>query len=266
VDTLLLLASGLTHKNLWNPTILGVLVVISAFALFCGSAYLLLATNLGARLGFLVAAACLSGFMVLLSTLWLTTATPLNSPHGRLPGWVVKEKLASLDESRTEAVRTIEQHGKAVEKEELVNLRPAIDAALVRPSASGEEAPEPSPFAQYGTSTEFITGTAGLRAFDTGGGSKNVFWHHPAYAVVELCTAQKAPDVFDQDQPTDECDPLIGNQFVVLERDLGSMRLAPFVYLLASALLFALSLLGLHWYELDRRATRATSAAPATTA
>ena len=50
-------AEGPAHPNLWNPTILGVLVVLSAIGLFCGSAYLLLGTNLGARLGFLVARA-----------------------------------------------------------------------------------------------------------------------------------------------------------------------------------------------------------------
>ena len=82
-------ASG--DKNLWDPTILGVLVVLSAVGLFCGSVYLLLGTNLGARLGFLVAGACLFGFMVLLSSLWITTATPLNSPKGRPAGWKVIE-------------------------------------------------------------------------------------------------------------------------------------------------------------------------------
>ena len=57
VATAALLGAELTHKTLWNPTILGVLVFISAVMLFCGSVYLLLGTNLGARLGFLVAAA-----------------------------------------------------------------------------------------------------------------------------------------------------------------------------------------------------------------
>ena len=83
MDSVFLLASTAGEKGLWDPFILGVLVVIAALGLFCGSVYLLLATNLGARLGFLVAAASLTGFMVLLSMLWLTTQTPLNSPRGR---------------------------------------------------------------------------------------------------------------------------------------------------------------------------------------
>ena len=44
-----------SHKGLWYPTILGVLVVVAGIVLFCGSIYVLLGTNLGARLGFLVA-------------------------------------------------------------------------------------------------------------------------------------------------------------------------------------------------------------------
>ena len=51
------------HKGLWYPTILGVLVVVAAIVLFCGSIYVLLGTNLGARLGFLIAFTGLMGFM-----------------------------------------------------------------------------------------------------------------------------------------------------------------------------------------------------------
>ena len=82
-----ILASEGGPKSLWDPTIIGVLVVLSGLVLFCGSTYMLLATNVGARLGFMLSAAALSGIMVLLSSLWLTTQTPLNSPKGRTPLW-----------------------------------------------------------------------------------------------------------------------------------------------------------------------------------
>src|SRR4029079_16718959 len=66
INVFLTAGEGPAHPTLWSPTILGVLVVLSAIGLFCGSVYLLLSTNLGARLGFLVAAASFTGFMVLL--------------------------------------------------------------------------------------------------------------------------------------------------------------------------------------------------------
>src|SRR5258706_15212876 len=91
---------AVTVKTLWDPTIVGILAPVAGVFLLCGSVYLLLSTNLGARLGFLVAAAALSGFMVLLSTLWLTTSTPLESPKGRTAAWKVVEVDKSVSDSK----------------------------------------------------------------------------------------------------------------------------------------------------------------------
>ncbi|MGH8978097.1 MAG: hypothetical protein ACRDV7_08495, partial [Acidimicrobiia bacterium] len=113
-------ASG--EKNLWDPTILGVLVALSAIGLFCGSVYLLLGTNLGSRLGFLVSGACLTGFMVLLSSMWITTATPLNSPKGRPAGWNVVEVVDDPADSSIDEVQTITEDGDPVDVEGLALL------------------------------------------------------------------------------------------------------------------------------------------------
>ena len=59
-----------------------------------GRIYVLLGTNLGARLGFLIAFTGLAGFMVILSLLWCTTASPLNTLKGRIPQWKVQEVIA----------------------------------------------------------------------------------------------------------------------------------------------------------------------------
>ena len=91
-----LLAAETLEKDIWYPTILGVLVVVFAIGLFCGSLYLLLATNLGARLGFLVAFTALAGFMVILTSMWITTASPLNTLKGRIPSWEPREILSDF--------------------------------------------------------------------------------------------------------------------------------------------------------------------------
>src|SRR5690242_21786743 len=97
----LLLAEGPTKANIWNPTIIGVLTVLSAIGLFCGSVYLLLSTNLGARLGFLVAAASLTGFMVLLSTLWWTSGNSgIDPPHGKSPSRSEERRVGKECRSR----------------------------------------------------------------------------------------------------------------------------------------------------------------------
>ena len=102
---LLLLAAEGGEKTLWDPTIKGILVTVCAVVLFCGSTYLLLATNMGARLGFLVAFTALFGFMVLLTSLWLLTDQPLTTLKGRDVGWVPVEVVADTKDATTAAVR-----------------------------------------------------------------------------------------------------------------------------------------------------------------
>src|SRR6478736_8675548 len=128
-----LAAEGIKGRDLWYPTILGVLVVIAAVALFMGTIYILLATNLGARLGFLVTAAGLSGFMVLLSLLWLTNPSPVNTLKGRIPAWVARESIQNGDyaKSKFAAVRDINNSGRAASEADITNLKAAVDANLI---------------------------------------------------------------------------------------------------------------------------------------
>lgn len=254
---LLTVASELTEKTLWNPTIVGVLVVVSGIVLFCGSVYLLLATNIGARLGFLVAAAALTGLMVLLSTVWLTTATPLNSPRGRLPAWHAVEVVDDYGQSSIDAVRTIRDDGEQVGEADFANIRPAVDAALVTPS--GEAEAEPSEFAFTGDAADIIL----LESWTTGGDARFVFWHEPLYQTVTFCQDDTSDDPDPSSlevEPEPQCDPAAGNRIIVFERDLGSLRQPPFLFLVAFGILFALSLLGLYWREKDQREAARTGA------
>src|ERR1041385_7533438 len=99
--------------GLWNPTIIGVLTVLSAIGLFCGSTYLLLGTNLGARLGFLVAAAGLTAFLVLLTTLWWTSGNSgIDPPHGSSPAWTAIELTRGPAASKINSVRSIAAAGQ----------------------------------------------------------------------------------------------------------------------------------------------------------
>lgn len=66
----------------------GVLVVAVAVAILMGSVYLLLSTNLGARLGFQIALTALLGWMMLLSLFWWIYG---KGSVGELPEWRVEE-------------------------------------------------------------------------------------------------------------------------------------------------------------------------------
>jgi hypothetical protein len=286
VHTLSVLASeGLKNRDIWYPTILGVLVVIAGVALFVGTPYLLLATNLGARLGFLVVVASLSGLMVLLSLLWLTNPSPVNTLKGRLPAWVAVEKLANGDTARSNinAIRDINQSGRTASDIDATNLKPAVDFNLIvnKNEQTGEILSGANgKFAEYTAATDYlvvknqVTGGGSLFSqvnVDFGGGWPwvHVSLHKPLYAAVTVCKVadEYAPDQvpFGAKPPTPKCSTTDPKQVLVLERDLGSLRVPPFVGFLAFSLLFGLSLLALHWRERDlQEAEKKAAAVPAT--
>ncbi|HEX5097779.1 MAG TPA: hypothetical protein VFX21_17285, partial [Acidimicrobiia bacterium] len=226
----LLLAQEGGEKTLWDPTILGVITVLSAIGLFCGSVYLLLSTNLGARLGFLVAGACLSAFMVLLSGSWIITATPLNSPKGRPPAWHVREVVNDPSEAEIDAVRPIVGNGNPQDEEQLGQLRPAIEAALVTKTVPANEEAPSQPLAQFSKTTDLLTDFEGFQAYTMGGGTKNLFWHNNKYAAVQFCTRLQVEVSAGEAPPAPECDPLVSKQWAIMEFDFGSIRQPPWVY------------------------------------
>ena len=254
------LANELLEKTLWYPTILGVLVVVCAIILFCGSIYLLLATNLGARLGFLVAFTGLMGFMVILSLLWCTTASPLNTIKGRIPQWRVQEVIQTPktpDNSSIEAVHGIQKKANRVDPTEAANVKAAVDAVLVPKvdTPTTPLGPEDNKFAidEFTDVTKYMI----LNTYEVGGSSpqfwKLEFTHEPLYAVSQFCEVKQP----DPNRPTvlppipPECNPDGIQGFVVLSRDLGSLRVPPFVAFVMATILFILGLLMLHWREKD---------------
>jgi hypothetical protein len=286
VHTLSVLAAeGIKNRTIWYPTILGVLVVVAGVALFVGTPYLLLATNLGARLGFLVVVASLSGLLVLLSLLWLTNPSPVNTLKGRLPAWVAVEKLANGDTARSNinAIRDINQSGRTASDTDATNLKPAVDFNLIvnKNEQTGEILSGANgKYAVYTAATDYlvtknqVTGGGGLFSqvnVEFGGGWPwvHVSLHKPLYAAVTVCKVadEYAPDQvpFGAKPPTPQCSTTEPKQVLVLERNLGSLRVPPFVGFLAFSLLFGLSLLALHWRERDlQEAEKKAAAVPAT--
>lgn len=267
----LVLASGaLVEKTFWYPTLIGVAVVVAAVVLFCGSVYLLLSTNLGARLGFIASLAGLSGFMVVLSFLWVTTAYPLNTVKGRPAAWKVVEISSDVANAKTTAVRTI-QNTAPVGAAEASNVKAAVGEALVAKKKEGKVEPKPlSPVVlewlktsgySISESTDYLTvktPKGELSVWELKGKKPNPvafqFRHSPQYAVMAICPTDKAKA--KADPPVEACDTSASAppvQYVILEKDLGSLRVPPTVAFIVSLLLFGLSLLLLHWWEKDRR-------------
>ena len=70
----------------FDPGIRGILVVLVGVSVLMGSTYLILSTNLGARLGFLVAFTGLFGWLTILTFMWWLTP-PAIGPRGNIPTW-----------------------------------------------------------------------------------------------------------------------------------------------------------------------------------
>lgn len=267
----LLLAEG-PSGNLWNPTIIGVLTVLCAVGLFCGSTYLLLGTNLGARLGFLVAAAGLSGFLVLLTTLWLSTPgnaagnSDLDPPHGNSPSWKVVELVPNPADSKIAAVRALPAKGTPGDQNLVTQVKPAIDAAIVSATPVAGAPPVVQPFATLGltSSTNYLLDFPGSHSYQYIDKTKNFFWHRHRYAAEEICLARldaTGSPVIDA-KGNSVCDPLKPTQYAILSYNYGSIRKPVVFYWLFSLLFFGLSLLGLHWWEKDERARKREASRP----
>lgn len=267
---LLVLATeaGIKDRDLWYPTIIGVLVVVAAVSLFMGTIYLLLATNLGARLGFLVAAAGLSGFMVLLSCLWITTASPLNTLRGRVPSWKAVEviKGGDLSKSKIPVIQGLDESDKVKDPAEQANVKAALDQVVVVPQGgqSSELSASTRKFQIYTSTTDYLTPSY----YETGGGNifsqsdfkitgkfplVHISLHKPKYAVVNICPVDQAAQIvpYGESPPTPKCDTSKPIDSIVFEYDLGSVKVPPFVALFGSSILFILTLLSLHWRERD---------------
>ena len=246
------------------------LVVVAGIGLFCGSIYVLLGTNLGARLGFLVAFTGLMGFMVILSLLWCTTASPLNTIKGRIPQWKVQEVVSVAGEVQDRRGARHPEEGeprrshRGGEREGGGRRGARAEGSHAHRSRSG---PHDNDFAipAFTDVTKYMI----LNTYEVGG-SNPQFWklqftHDPLYAVAKFCEVKAAP----ADRPSvlpplpPECDPNGETGFVVLSRDLGSLRVPPFVAFCTFSILFVLGLLMLHWRERDEMEAEAKKQEPA---
>lgn len=68
-----------------------IVVVVIAVVFLIGSIFMLLASNFGSRLGYLITMLSLSGFMIIMSVMWLFGApgtTTATGPRGPEPSWI----------------------------------------------------------------------------------------------------------------------------------------------------------------------------------
>lgn len=96
--------SGSLLAIAWDPVITGYLAVGIGVAVLMGSVYLLLGTNLGTRLGFLISLAGLFGWFFLMGIIWWVYGIGL---IGDPPGWRTVQVTTNLGASQVDDVRLL---------------------------------------------------------------------------------------------------------------------------------------------------------------
>lgn len=283
----------------WDPQVRGLLIVVTAVAVLPGSIYLLLATNLGARVGFLLAVAGLSGWMMLLSITWAFYGQGIK---GRDPSWKVQEVVHSsaqtdLSSGATKALRDFPGGWKKLPKSGssvLADAQAAADAFITKSGRKPKMGPEgpivkqPTPAqlrfpAEFSASADYVL----VGGYETGGDNclgpkgsctavlpkKILFWkinhkfffrHSPHYVAVAVAPvlAQATPP--DGKPPTPLPDPSKPVTTVLVLRDLGSVRFPQVMTVLSSGIVFAVVCNALHRRDKRIMALRTAGATPAT--
>lgn len=250
----------------WDPVLTGYLAVLLSIIVLCGSVYLLLATNLGARLGFLVAWTGLWGWNFLMGVIWWVFGIGW---IGQLPSWEVSHLATDPGSVPIEEVQQLSNDLDVVpDGWEVVSEAGAQSAADAHVVCGGEDVRllEPVNSCRFGATSEFRT----HRILETGGERyrplgipDNAFTQYfipsrgrPHYAVVQLQAYQAIPAI-DPNALDDEGKVIIPAGVldeeapvwsVVMYRDQGSLRLRPALVAIFSGLLF-----GLGCYHLHRR-------------
>jgi hypothetical protein len=83
----------------WDPTIRGILFPTIMFVILCGSSYLIMATNVGNRLSFLLANAAIWGWIALMCVIWLIYGIGLK---GKSPAWNGREAIVNIADAQYE--------------------------------------------------------------------------------------------------------------------------------------------------------------------
>jgi hypothetical protein len=283
----------------WDPQIRGFLATAVGVVVLMGSVYLLVATNVGTRLGFFISSAAFWGWLLIMGIVWWVYGNV--GMLGQGPRWDVKEvvypttDLALLQEAHdldTGELPTPEVYNE-LEGEDFDKVREAVeptlggwkllpesDPSFGEAKATVDEYLTEHPIAELGIegSADYITDYS----FEIGGKTRlpddpsridrittrlrQTFLelrHPPHYAIVQV-----HPVIEQEAQPgeapplpvADESAPAVS---VIMERNIGDSRFPAAMLTIGSGIMFGFTLNALH--RRDKLAAERRGLLPATT-
>lgn len=263
----------------WDPEIRGVLTVLIAVATLCGSVYLVLGTNLGARLGFLVAFTGLAGWMALMGVIWWVYGIGLRGPEPSweaVPGRTVLQDSESLfiadvfdnpidvadDATFAEEAELVADQFAAEGWTVLLESEPSFGQAAASAGGFVEETGAFADASQYQV----------VNVFDTGGDRYPkinesldllAFWHEPHYVVAEVAPLQQVRTEPGRAPAPPEVDEGRQRQYVYMVRDLGARRQPAAVLTIGGGIIFLTLCWLLHRRDEFVRRNRSAAVVPA---
>jgi hypothetical protein len=258
----------------WDPQIRGGLIVLTAFSILVGSVFMLLSTNVGSKLGFVLALTGLTGWLTVLAGVWSIFGIGF---VGDAPTWKPKEIVTGdLKVATTPAMRDFPKGFKLLPKGDphAGDAQAAADRVLSSNAANtplkpGEEAKPDPILKQFPSPFKATTDYVPLQVYTKGGDNqlftigrhKFYLFHSPHYTIVQVKPAipkndptAAGPAQADFTRPT---------VTVVQLRDLGSIRFPSLMLMIASGIVVGICCYSLH--QRDKEILR-LRAAPATAA
>jgi hypothetical protein len=239
----------------WEPELRGVLTVILGTVAFMGSVYMILGTNIGARLGFLVALCGLAGWMALMGGIWWIYGIGLK---GADPSWVqvpgrtviqdaddlyqagvLENRLQLSDVDVPADINDVVYDGFVSEEWRVLGeSEPAFGQAAASATVFLEEEDAFEAGAFKVTNVFEIGGEAYPKIFGQDALDQIAFFHKPYYTVVEVSPYIPLRTEPGRAPSAPEVDPTQEAQCVYMIRDLGSRREPAALITIGSTIVF----------------------------
>ena len=237
----------------WEPELRGLLTVIIGVVILCGSVYGIMATNMGSRLAFLVAAAGLAGWMMLMGAVWMVYGIGLRGPDPTwqaVPGAGVLQDVNALGAAGVlNPNADVPDDASATESAEIVRDTFLDQGWIVLDKAS------PAFGQAQASATELLVEEGAFAAgqfeivevFDTGGERYPkindsldffAFFHTPHYVVAEAAAFVPVRTEPGRAPARPVIDETRQREYVYMIRDLGARRQPAFVLMIGGGLVF----------------------------
>ncbi len=239
----------------WEPELRGLLTVIMGVVVLMGSIYMILATNMGARLSFLVTLTALMGWMMLMGLSWWVYGIGLKGPEpswASIPGQTIIQDVPALRSAG--ALQSLPDGYEDADPSEVHKL---VEEEFFNEGYIKIETDNPAYGQAQAAASEYLEEDGALTAgqyevtevFDIGGERYPLiannesldffaFFHKAHYTVVEVSPLIPVRTEPGRAPAAPQIDEDAQKQYVYMVRDLGAKRQPAVVLTLGGGAIF----------------------------